>query len=96
MAHVHWATAARLLPLLLASRTAGPTFLVYRRPRVPSLSTLQHLGRYVRLLEETSARITADHDPAAIRRRSAMELSGCNPSDRQEGPVGAWHIIGTT
>ncbi|MET7338460.1 hypothetical protein [Nonomuraea sp. NPDC005650] len=29
---------------------------------------LASLGRYVRLGEETSARITAEHDPAARRR----------------------------
>ncbi|MEV4400320.1 hypothetical protein [Nonomuraea sp. NPDC049607] len=30
---------------------------------------LASLGRYVRLGEETSAHITAEHDPAARRRR---------------------------
>ncbi|GAA3622924.1 site-specific integrase [Nonomuraea rosea] len=136
--YVHWATAtARLLPRLLAGRTAGPVFLADRRAptsgrRAPAAadicpitgrgrlsysraqylfkqataeldppgqgwtlhqlrhSALQHLaeagrtapelqaksrhqslsslGRYIRLGEETSARITAEHDPAARRR----------------------------
>ncbi|NRQ37092.1 tyrosine-type recombinase/integrase [Nonomuraea sp. NN258] len=136
--YVHWATAtARLLPRLLAGRTAGPVFLADRRaptsgPRAPARgdicpitkrgrlsypraeylfktasadldphrqgwtlhqlrhSALQHLaqagrtapelqaksrhqhlaslGRYVRLGEETSARITAEADPAQRRR----------------------------
>nr|WP_206069111.1 site-specific integrase [Nonomuraea sp. FMUSA5-5] len=136
--YVHWATAtARLLPRLLAGRTAGPVFLADRRaptsgsrapvrgdicpitgrgrlsyPRAEHLfktasaeldphhqgwtmhqlrhSALQHLaqagrtapelqaksrhqhlaslGRYVRLGEETSARITAEADPVQRRR----------------------------
>ena len=136
--YLHWATAtARLLPRLLAGRTAGPVFLAGRRspasgkraraladidpisgrgrlsyPRAEYLfkqasalhdphgagwtlhqlrhSALRHLaasgrsapelqaksrhkhlatlGHYVRLGEETSARITADNDPLARRR----------------------------
>ncbi|MGJ6969555.1 tyrosine-type recombinase/integrase [Streptosporangium sp. G11] len=136
--YVHWATpTARILPRLLAGRTAGPVFLADRRaptsgPRAPAAadvcpvtgrgrlsypraeylfkttsaqldphrqgwtlhqlrhSALQHLaqagrtapelqaksrhqhlaslGRYVRLGEETSARITAEADPAQRRR----------------------------
>jgi integrase len=61
--YVHRATAtARLLPRLLAGRSA---------PELQAKSHHQHLaslGRYVRLGEETSARITAGHDPAARRR----------------------------
>lgn len=40
-------------------------------PELQAQSRHQHLaslGRYVRLGEETSARITAEHDPAARRR----------------------------
>ncbi|MEU8280191.1 hypothetical protein ACFYOK_35425 [Microbispora bryophytorum] len=40
-------------------------------PELRAKSRHQHLaslGRYVRLGEETSARITAEHDPAARRR----------------------------
>jgi integrase len=136
--YLHWATAtARLLPRLLAGRTAGPVFLAARRspasgkraraladidpvsgrgrlsyPRAEYLfkqasaphdphgtgwtlhqlrhTALRHLaasgrsapelqaksrhkhlatlGHYVRLGEETSARITADNDPLARRR----------------------------
>ncbi|WTL69344.1 site-specific integrase [Streptosporangium sp. NBC_01495] len=41
-------------------------------PKLQAKSRHQHLsslGRYVRLGEETSARITAEHDPAARRRK---------------------------
>ncbi|MFI6803374.1 hypothetical protein [Streptosporangium canum] len=47
---------------LFADRTA---------PELQATSRHQHLaslGRYVRLGEETSARLTAEHDPAARRR----------------------------
>ena len=40
-------------------------------PELQAKSRHQHLaslGRYVRVGEETSARVTADHDPAARRR----------------------------
>ena len=136
--YVHWATGtARLLPRLIAGRTAGPVFLADRRaatsgPRAPAAADIdpvtgrgrlsypraehlfkiatkdldphgagwtlhqlrhsalthlaaagrtatelqaksrhQHLGSlgfYVHLGEQTSARITAEHDPAARRR----------------------------
>jgi hypothetical protein len=43
-------------------------------PELQAKSCRQHLaslGRYIRLGEETSARITAEHDPANRRRRPA-------------------------
>jgi hypothetical protein len=42
-------------------------------PELQAKSRHQHLaslGRYVRLGEEIAARVTADHDPAACRRRT--------------------------
>ncbi|MFF0250293.1 hypothetical protein ACWEU6_15735 [Streptosporangium sandarakinum] len=50
----HLAEAGRTAPELQA------------KPRHQHLASL---GRYVRLGEETSAHITAEHDPAARRRR---------------------------
>ncbi|MEU6718053.1 site-specific integrase [Nonomuraea sp. NPDC046802] len=53
-------------------------------PELQAKSRHQHLaglGRYVRLGEETSARITAEHDPAARRRRSSTADQGSRPSN---------------
>lgn len=86
---MHWETpTARLLPRLLAGRTAGPVFLADRRAeylfkqvsnhsagytlhqlRHSGLTHLATLGIYVRLGEETSARITAENDEHHRRHR---------------------------
>ncbi|WP_243725692.1 site-specific integrase [Actinomadura rubrisoli] len=61
--YVHWATGTgRLLPRLLKGRTAPELQAKSRHAHLASL------GAYVRLGEATSARVTADHDPAACRR----------------------------
>ncbi|MFI6802846.1 tyrosine-type recombinase/integrase [Streptosporangium canum] len=59
---LHQLRHSALTHLAAAGRTA---------PKLQAKSRHQHLaslGRYVRLGEETSARITAEHDPAARRR----------------------------
>ncbi|MER5627323.1 hypothetical protein ABT061_40500 [Streptosporangium sp. NPDC002544] len=54
-----------------STNPSGASSGTRRAPELQAKSRHQHLaslGRYVRLGEETSARITAEHDPAARRR----------------------------
>ncbi|WP_219469159.1 site-specific integrase [Nonomuraea rhizosphaerae] len=61
--NLHQLRHSALQHLAEAGRTAPELQATSRHQNLGSL------GRYVRLGEETSARITAEHDPAARRRR---------------------------